>query len=534
MMPETSNITRLHPQRAAIAEHIVREHLDRVLQSSQFDAAERSRSFLCFVVDEALAGRGAELKQSVIAMSVFGRKADFDPVLDPIVRVQAGRLRRSLERYYLITGDTNPIRIELPRGSYTPVFMTAATQNLAKGSSAKRITLMQPAPDWPIVVIQPFTALSCEGDVPASRLEDELTMELCRYGNVRVVLQRDIDRLDLRQQTALRFDLQGSLRREADDYLISARLVDRTTGEQVWSEEYPTSAKPGRWSGGIDDIGRVIAARTGAEHGVIARLLASGFDVQLAEANTASSAIRCCYHFFFSRQVRELIPAIKALQRITAREPEIAMAWTYLARLYLVNYSFGLSDLPTPIEKAIYYAYQSVLLDPVGARGRCVLGAALLVKGELRAARDELDQALQLNTDSLAYREIIGWLMALAGDWERGMALMCNAMARNPYCLPQVKHGLWADCLRRSDFTGAYLAALEYQDSSFFWRELMTTCCLGHLDRLTEARASVADLLQAKPDFPQRGRTLIGYYIKSAELRERVVEGLHKAGLLLD
>ena len=61
----------------------------------------------------------------------------------------------------------------------------------------------------------------------------------------------------------------------------------------------------------------------------------------------------------------------------------------------------------------------------------------------------------------------------------------------------------------------------------------MITCCLGHLRRPSEARASAAELLQAKPDSRQRGRTLIGYYIKSAELRERVIDGLRKAGLVL-
>ena len=175
-----------------------------------------------------------------------------------------------------------------------------------------------------------------------------------------------------------------------------------------------------------------------------------------------------------------------------------------------------------------------MLLDPAGARVRCVLATALLVKGELQAARDELEKALRLNDGSLVYREVVGWLMALAGDWERGVALMRDAMERNPYCLPHVQHGLWADHLRRGEFEQAYVAALEYRDSTFFWRALMTACCLGHLGRASEAQASVAELQRTKPDFPQRGRTLIGYYIKSEELRERIMEGLRKAGVVLN
>jgi hypothetical protein len=124
--------------------------------------------------------------------------------------------------------------------------------------------------------------------------------------------------------------------------------------------------------------------------------------------------------------------------------------------------------------------------------------------------------------------------MALAGDWERGMGVTREAMARNPYCLPHVSHALWADHLRRGDVEAAHGAALGYRDSGFFWRDLMITSCLGHLNRATEAVPGVAALLEAKPGFRQRGRTLIGYLIKPFELQETIVEGLRKAGLELE
>src|SRR4030095_4580741 len=92
----------------------VRSHLERILRSGHFDASTRSREFLQYVVQEVLAGRAAYLKQAAIAVEVFGRKPDFDAVIDPIVRVQAGRLRRSLERYYLLSGELDSISIELP------------------------------------------------------------------------------------------------------------------------------------------------------------------------------------------------------------------------------------------------------------------------------------------------------------------------------------------------------------------------------------------------------------------------------------
>ena len=99
--------------------------LERLFASGDFDASPRSRAFVRFIVEETLAGRQDGLTQTAIATRVFHRREDFDPTIDPIVRIQAGRLRRSLERYYLLGGAGDPVRIELPRGSYGPLLRWA-------------------------------------------------------------------------------------------------------------------------------------------------------------------------------------------------------------------------------------------------------------------------------------------------------------------------------------------------------------------------------------------------------------------------
>lgn len=524
-------VAPLHPnarQHGESFEHAVREHLEHVLHSPHFDGSARSRDFLRFVVNETLAGHGARLCQGAIAVAVFGRRGDFDAVVDPIVRVQAGRLRRSLERYYLLAGSRDPVRIELHKGSYAPTFMAdadaaePAVQPATSAAASEQATL----------VMHPFEI--CAGshdDETAARIADELACELHRHGEVRLVRQPDMDRLNLRPSSSARFELRGRLRREADDCCIGVRLVDRTTGEQVWSDEYPTGTA--RRSDALDDIARIIAARIGAEQGVIVRVLARENRARNGAVPDAASAILRCHHFFLSRQVSEVAPVLEALQQVTAREPGITAAWTCLARVHLMNHSCELSDVATPIDQAIVSASRAVLLDPASTLARCVLAAALLVKGELQAALNELEQVLLLNSRSLAYREIVGWLMALAGDWERGMALMRDAAQRNPYCLPHIKHGLWAYYLRRDEFASAYAAAIECRDPGFFWRDLMITSSLGLLGRVSEARVSAAELLRAKPLFQQRGRILVEHYIKLPEIRERVLAGLHNAGLVL-
>ena len=99
-----------------------RQALNRVLDSPEFASATRLSSFLRYVVTETLAGRGSSIKGYSIAVDVFERPADFDQTHDPIVRVEASRLRRALAQYYHGSGAQDPVVIELPRGAYVPAF----------------------------------------------------------------------------------------------------------------------------------------------------------------------------------------------------------------------------------------------------------------------------------------------------------------------------------------------------------------------------------------------------------------------------
>ena len=100
----------------------IRAELRKILTSQRFRHAEQLRNFLSYIAEKTLAGHGDELKETVVAMEAFQRGASFDPRLDASVRVQAGRLRTALGEYYEAEGPGDPVRIEVPKGSYTPVF----------------------------------------------------------------------------------------------------------------------------------------------------------------------------------------------------------------------------------------------------------------------------------------------------------------------------------------------------------------------------------------------------------------------------
>jgi hypothetical protein len=100
------------------------EQLERLLQSRALQNSESLKAFLRFVVEKTVEDEGAQLKEYTIATEVFGRNSDYDPRIDSVVRVQAGRLRTKLQEYYATEGKGDPVVIDLPKGHYHPVFVS--------------------------------------------------------------------------------------------------------------------------------------------------------------------------------------------------------------------------------------------------------------------------------------------------------------------------------------------------------------------------------------------------------------------------
>src|SRR5579883_978690 len=125
-----------------LAAERIREELARVLSSHEFRTSKRSQDFPRYVVEHTLAGEAEVLKERTIGIEVFGRSTSYDPGDDATVRVKAGEVRKRLGLYYSGQGAQDPVRIELPSGTYVPEFRAPAPQTPAA----------VPAPAPPIVL----------------------------------------------------------------------------------------------------------------------------------------------------------------------------------------------------------------------------------------------------------------------------------------------------------------------------------------------------------------------------------------------
>ena len=131
-----------------------RQQLERILASPVFTRNERLSRFLRFIVERHLDGRDEELKESLIAIEVFGRPPGYDSKRDPIVRTEASRLRTKLTEYYLGEGKNDSLIIDLPKGGYVPAFRTDAIGQLASPArKSRRLPLVATALGCLLVVL---------------------------------------------------------------------------------------------------------------------------------------------------------------------------------------------------------------------------------------------------------------------------------------------------------------------------------------------------------------------------------------------
>jgi adenylate cyclase len=127
----------------------VRAQLERLVTSPDFDAPARARRFLRYIVEETLAGRADRIKAYSVGTEVFERDANFDAQSDPVVRIEAGRLRRALDHYYLVAGLADPVIIDVPKGAYVPHFTLRAVQEVEAMDPRAPATPLPEAPVAP-------------------------------------------------------------------------------------------------------------------------------------------------------------------------------------------------------------------------------------------------------------------------------------------------------------------------------------------------------------------------------------------------
>src|SRR3982750_4766794 len=212
--------SRAAPASQPQADDAVREHLERILTSPTFQQGDRLKRFLKFIVLEAVAGRRHELKEYVIGVQVFDKEDTFDPRTDPIVRVQARRLRAKLVRYYREEGRADETVIELPKGGYAPAFKQRDAPVLIKRSVAAALVSRN------TVAVLPFADHSLEHDLDyfCRGVREEIVHHLARFPSLRILAPDEPRATGDKTEAAM--IIGGSVRRSGERLRLTAQLID--------------------------------------------------------------------------------------------------------------------------------------------------------------------------------------------------------------------------------------------------------------------------------------------------------------------
>ena len=251
----------------------VREQLQRLLSNTAFRATEAQRSFLSFVVEKMLAGEADEIKGYTVATRVFGRREDFDQSTDPIVSIQANKLRRALEHYYLTAGQQDALRIDMPKGSYVPTFKPQSAFPSGAGVPKDRAEADLLESDWPTVLVQLFQNLTGDPDLDylAHGLAAELAMEITRYEEIRVLMVNAATPGRRASDSGARFTIDGSVRKDTQGIKVAVSLNDTRSGIRLWGDTHRCDLEAARLISFQEQVARVVTAKIAAETGIIAR-----------------------------------------------------------------------------------------------------------------------------------------------------------------------------------------------------------------------------------------------------------------------
>jgi adenylate cyclase len=516
----------------------VKLQLERILQSAEFRGSDKQRKFLSFIVDETLEDRASQLKGYTIALAVYGRKEGFDPQVDPIVRVEAGRLRRALEHYYLTAGKNDPVRINIPKGSYVPTFQI-------KPSGAKTLTSGEEdraLPTEPSVAVMPLVNLTGEKeqDYFVDGLTEELTTELARYQDFQVIASQSTMRFkdqktdpkEVGRDLGVRFLLEGSARKDSKTVKATIRLLDTSTGVQVWAENYKRALTAADLIAMQEEIAHRVVGTVADQYGLISRRLSKESRKKPPVDLMAYDGILRFYHYETVLTPEAFQEALEALERAIGLDPEYGLACAMLGHLYADNYALGFSEIEAPLEKAMTFAQKGVALAPENQFVQDALSLVHFHRGDKELFLKHVEKTIALNPNSPYVVGVAGWHMALCGEWERGLTLLEKGMKLNPYHPGWFHLAPYMNDYRRGEYEDAFAEALKFNYPELFWDPVIRAAALGQMGRETEARAVVDELLNLVPDFATRGRRLISRYVKIDDLVDKIIEGLQKAGLV--
>jgi len=421
----------------------VRGQLEHMLSSAAFSHNERLSRFLRYLVEQHLEGKDKELKESLIAIEVFGRKPDYDPKLDAIVRTEALRLRARLSKYYVGEGSQDTLIIELPKGGYIPVFrdraLSAPPKGRARWTGAAIATIFAVAisfASWWLVqqrtaplriAVLPLKNLS---PYPASDyFSDGLTEEIIRNLSI-------IEGLEVRSQTSsfalkdkprnlravgkelgVDYVVEGSVLRLGEQLRINAQLVRVRDDLPLWSARFDR------------ELTDIFSIQEEISLGIVNHLrLKLGGGRRRYETNVDA------YDLYLQARSLPPISSIELFEQVIDMDHTFAPAYAGLASACAFrSVQFPLDHPSDELPKLKAVVEKAILMDPLLAEAHAARGMVYARTGKWEQAEESFRRAIELDRNNSAARaDYAYWLLAVLGRFDESLEQLRVAHRLDP------------------------------------------------------------------------------------------------------
>ncbi|CCM77437.1 hypothetical protein [Rhizobium mesoamericanum] len=573
----------------------VRDQIERILSSGEFHAPDRGRRFLEFIVEETLSGRADYLKAYTIAQEVFARDTSFDAQNDPVVRIEAGRIRRALERYYLVAGSADNVVITIPKGGYVPSFdyaegpgdpalqatsdpgpplspgLTAEPAPIAVRPAAPRqlsrfwyaiptslvivgIASFLHTPLFSVITTSPLpaSAVSSDTELPriiverfqsvpgknasadiAQGLTDEVVGQLTKFKEILVIAPGVGQESDTRGP---QFALQGGVRLEDDIVRLIARLVRKADGAVLWANNYDADLRDRNLLEVEADVAQSIATAVAQPYGVIFQPYARGGAKPDSGDWEANACALSYYAYRAELDPRKHAAVRDCLERATKRLPTYSTYWALLSLTYLdeVRFQYKLrAESPRPLALAVDAAKRAVDLDPQNARGLQALMLANFFSNDVNAALRAGAAAYAINPNDTEVAGEYGFRLAMSGHWETGCELISSAISRNPGPRGYYEVGMALCAYMRGENQAAELWARMADLKYNPMHHLVLLAVLGASGKLDEAHREQDWLRTNAPLLLENIREEVALRLHRPQDQEHFLDGLKASGVAI-
>jgi adenylate cyclase len=396
-------------------------------------------------------------------------------------------------------------------------------------------------PRGPAIAVLPFANMS--GDPGQEYFADGLTEDiltgLSRFSHLRVIGRNTTFRykgqaVDIRalgKELDVRYVLEGSVRRAADEIRVTAQLVDATSDTHLWAETYDRDLTPGNLFAIQDDIHEKVVATIADAFGIIARTRLDETRARPTESLDAYECVLRAYWYTALHTAEAHRRARDCLERAVDVDPDYVDALAQLAYLYREEFHHGFNPQPASLDRALELARRAVELDPTNQAAQLALAQTRWSRHELGAFFVAADRAVALNPNEAKTLASVALSTTYAGRWDRGSALMRKAIALNPNHPGWYYIALFHDHYRKAEYQAALVEAQKVNMPEL-WETYSTLAqAYAQLGRGGQAEAAVEELLKVYPDFPAKAWEEFRRRNVPEEEIAHLVEGLRKAGL---